>query len=217
MKRHILLPFALFACLALASGCRTAGPYERHFRFTAAPVPVPAVAADGAAVAAVPPAQVAEETWEVPDEPVLPVESIVTAELSSADGVAAWLDAGWTEIGRAEFVSTRVPARSEAVAFAARLGAPGVLFFTEDLGAHWFWRTEWEPRRVRRFVAPPPHGPPPPGARHRPGPPPPVFVEEVDYVPVDRLRVERHYRNLAVFLGGAAEPETPAAGNGGGE
>lgn len=201
----------LLACLALASGCRTAGPYERHFRFTAAPAPVPVVAEDGTAVAGVPSVQVAEETWEVPDEAVLPVESIVTAELASPAGVAPWLAAGWTEIGRSEFVSTRVPARSEAVSFAARLGAPGVLFCTEDLGIHWFWRTEWEPRRIRRFLAPPPGPPPGPHARQRPGPPPPVWVEETEYVPVDRLRAERHYRNLAVFLGGTVVPEPSAA------
>lgn len=211
MKRIL----ALLPLLALAAGCQTAGPYERHFRFTAQPVPVPPVVAGaGAAVADVPAAQVAEETWEVPDEPVLPAESIVTAELASADAASAWFEAGWTEIGRSEFVSTSIPAHSEAISFAARLGAPGVLFYTEDLGAHWIWRTEWEPRRVRRFLPPPG---PPPGHPHgrRPGPPPPVFVEEIDYVPVERLRLERHFRNLAIFLGGAAaeDPEADDAGD----
>ena len=202
MKRLLSLVFLA----SLAAGCRTAGPYERHFRFTAQPLPVPLAADDAASVTNVPAAQVAEATWEIPDEPVLPVESITTAELASADGADDWFKAGWTEIGRSEFVSTRLPAQSEAVSFAARLGAQGVLFFTQDLGAHWIWRTEWEPRRVRRFLAPPPppRGPPPgpPPARHRPGPPPPLFVDEIDYVPVDRLRLERHFRNLAIFLDG---------------
>ena len=204
----------LFALAAFAAGCRTAGPYERHFRFAAVPAPVPAAAGDGTAVAGVPPAPVAEGTREVPDEPVLPVESVLTAELASVGDVAPWLETGWTEIGRSEFVSSRVPVRAEAVSFAARLGASGVLFYTEDLGVHWFWETEWEPHRVRHFLAPPPGPPPgPPRARHHHGPPP-VWVEETDYVPVERLRAERRYRNLAVFLGGSAARNPRQAENG---
>ena len=204
MKRLLLL----LVPLALAAGCRTAGPYERNFRFTAATLAAPAVPAapaanaeTNAAVAAVPAVQIAEASWEIPDDPVIPAESIVTAELASPADAAAWFAAGWTEIGRSEFVSTHIPARSGAVAFAARLGAPGVLFLTEDLGAHWVWRTEWEPRRVYR-----PLPPPPPHARHHHGPPPPLYVSEIEHVPVDRLRLERYYRNLAIFLGGAVAP-----------
>ena len=64
------------AMAMLAGGCRTAGPYERHFRPAAVPVAATAVVSpDGTtnapAVAAVPSTQVAEATWEVPDDPVL--------------------------------------------------------------------------------------------------------------------------------------------------
>ena len=211
MDARTLLPAALAAAALLAGGCRTAGPYERHFRPAAVPVAATAVppGATNAVVAVVPGAQVAEATWEVPDDPVLPLESIVTAELASPADEADWLAAGWTEIGRSEFVSTRRPDRGEAVSFAARLGAPGVLFHTEDLGAHWIWRTEWEPRRVYHWAPPPP---PPPGPHHRHrGPPPPVLVSHVEEVPVERLRLVRYFRNLAIFLGGAPAPAETAA------
>lgn len=202
---------ALAAAALLAGGCRTAGPYESHFRPAAVPAAATAVVSpDGSTnVVAVPAAQVSEATWEVPDDPVLDVSSIVTAELASPADAKGWLAAGWTEIGRSEFVSTRLPDRGEAVSFAARLGAPGVLFHTEDLGAHWVWRTEWEPRRVYHWAPPPP---PPPGPHHhRPhGPPPPVLVSHVESVPVERLRLVRYFRNLAIFLGGAPAPAAPA-------
>jgi hypothetical protein len=209
MNARPLLSAALAAAALLAGGCRTAGPYERHFRPAAVPVAATAVVApDGStnapAVAAVPAAQVSEATWEVPDDPVLPAASIVTAELASPADEANWLAAGWTEIGRSEFVSSSLPDRGEAIAFAARLGAPGVLFHTEDLGAHWVWRTEWEPRRVYHY-APPPPPPPGPHRHHRHGPPPPVLVSHVEEVPVERLRLVRYFRNLAIFLGGSGE------------
>ena len=210
MDARTLLPAAIAAAALLAGGCRTAGPYERNFRPAGMPaaataVPAPPGATNAPAVAAVPAAQVSEATWEVPDDPVLPVESIVTAELSSFDETTNWFAAGWTEIGRSEFVSTHVPSRGEAVSFAARLGAPAVLFYTEDLGSHWVWRTEWEPRRVYHWAAPPP----PPGPHwHHPGPPPPVLVSYVEDVPVERLRLVRYFRNLALFLGGASAPAT---------
>ena len=198
----------------LACGCRTAGPYERHFRPAAVPVAATAVVSpDGTtnapAVAVVPSTQVAEATWEVPDDPVLDPATIVRAELSSLAEEANWLAGGWAEVGRSEFVTTYLPDHGEAVSFAARLGAPGVLFYTEDLGSHWVWRTEWEPRRVYHWVPPPPP-PGPPHMRHRHhGPPPPVLVSHVEEVPVERLRLVRYFRNLAIFLRAAAQP--PAA------
>ena len=200
---------ALAAAALLAGGCRTAGPYERHFRPAAVPVAATAVppGATNAVVSAVPSVQVAEATWEVPDDPVLDPATIVRAELSSLAEEAGWLAGGWAEVGRSEFVTTYVPARDEAISFAARLGAPGVLFYTEDLGSHWVWRTEWEPRRVYHWAPPPP---PPPGPHHRHhGPPPPVLVSHVENVPVERLRLVRYFRNLAIFLRAAAQP--PAA------
>lgn len=209
MNARSLLPAALAAAALLAAGCRTAGPYERHFRPAALPAAATAVASpDGTtnAVAAVPAAQVAEATWEVPDDPVLDPASIATAELSSLAEVSNWLAAGWAEVGRSEFVTTYVPSRDEAIAFAARLGAPGVLFHTEDLGSHWVWRTEWEPRRVYHWAPPPPPPPGPPRMHHRHhrGPPPPVLVSHVEEVPVERLRLVRYFRNLAIFLRAAA-------------
>ena len=211
MSTRLLLLAA--AAATLACGCRTAGPYERHFRPAAVPVAATAVVSpDGTtnapAVAVVPSTQVAEATWEVPDDPVLDPATIVRAELNSLAEEANWLAGGWAEVGRSEFVTTYVPSRDEAISFAARLGAPGVLFYTEDLGSHWVWRTEWEPRRVYHWVPPPP---PPPGPyRHRHhGPPPPVLVSHVEEVPVERLRLVRYFRNLAIFLRAAAQP--PAA------
>lgn len=214
MNARSLLPAALAAAALLAAGCRTAGPYERHFRPAALPAAATAVASpDGTtnAVVSVPAAQVAEATWEVPDDPVLDPASIATAELSSLAEVSNWLAAGWAEVGRSEFVTTYVPSRDEAIAFAARLGAPGVLFHTEDLGSHWVWRTEWEPRRVYHWAPPPPPPPGPPRMHHRHhrGPPPPVLVSHVEEVPVERLRLVRYFRNLAIFLRAAAQP--PAA------
>lgn len=214
MNARSLLPAALAAAALLAAGCRTAGPYERHFRPAAVPAAATAVASpDGTtnAVVSVPAAQVAEATWEVPDDPVLDPASIATAELSSLAEVSNWLAAGWAEVGRSEFVTTYVPSRDEAIAFAARLGAPGVLFHTEDLGSHWVWRTEWEPRRVYHWAPPPPPPPGPPRMHHRHhrGPPPPVLVSHVEEVPVERLRLVRYFRNLAIFLRAAAQP--PAA------
>lgn len=214
MNARSLLPAALAAAALLAAGCRTAGPYERHFRPAALPAAATAVVSpDGTtnAVVSVPAAQVAEATWEVPDDPVLDPASIATAELSSLAEVSNWLAAGWAEVGRSEFVTTYVPSRDEAIAFAARLGAPGVLFHTEDLGSHWVWRTEWEPRRVYHWAPPPPPPPGPPRMHHRHhrGPPPPVLVSHVEEVPVERLRLVRYFRNLAIFLRAAAQP--PAA------
>lgn len=214
MNARSLLPAALAAAALLAAGCRTAGPYERHFRPAAVPAAATAVVSpDGTtnAVVSVPAAQVAEATWEVPDDPVLDPASIATAELSSLAEVSNWLAAGWAEVGRSEFVTTYVPSRDEAIAFAARLGAPGVLFHTEDLGSHWVWRTEWEPRRVYHWAPPPPPPPGPPRMHHRHhrGPPPPVLVSHVEEVPVERLRLVRYFRNLAIFLRAAAQP--PAA------
>ena len=203
------------AMAMLAGGCRTAGPYERHFRPAAVPVAATAVVSpDGTtnapAVAAVPSTQVAEATWEVPDDPVLDPATIVRAELNSLAEEANWLAGGWAEVGRSEFVTTYVPSRDEAISFAARLGAPGVLFYTEDLGSHWVWRTEWEPRRVYHWAPPPPPpGPPHMRHRHHHGPPPPVLVSHVEEVPVERLRLVRYFRNLAIFLRAAAQP--PAA------
>ena len=203
------------AMAMLTGGCRTAGPYERHFRPAAVPVAATAVVSpDGTtnapAVAVVPSTQVAEATWEVPDDPVLDPATIVRAELNSLAEEANWLAGGWAEVGRSEFVTTYVPSRDEAISFAARLGAPGVLFYTEDLGSHWVWRTEWEPRRVYHW-APPPPPPGPPHRHHRRhhGPPPPVLVSHVEEVPVERLRLVRYFRNLAIFLRAAAQP--PAA------
>ena len=199
----------------LVCGCRTAGPYERHFRPAAVPVAATAVVSpDGTtnapAVAVVPSTQVAEATWEVPDDPVLDPATIVRAELNSLAEEADWLAGGWAEVGRSEFVTTYVPSRDEAISFAARLGAPGVLFYTEDLGSHWVWRTEWEPRRVYHWAPPPPPpGPPHRHHRHHYGPPPPVLVSHVEEVPVERLRLVRYFRNLAIFLRAAAQP--PAA------
>ena len=46
-----------------------------------------------------------------------------------------------------------------------------------------------------------------PGFHH--GPPPPVLVSHVEEVPVERLRLVRYFRNLAIFLRAAAQP--PAA------
>ena len=206
---------ALAAAALLAGGCRTAGPYERHFRPAAVPVAATAVVSpDGTtnapAVAVVPSTQVAEATWEVPDDPVLDPATIVRAELNSLAEEANWLAGGWAEVGRSEFVTTYVPSRDEAISFAARLGAPGVLFYTEDLGSHWVWRTEWEPRRVYHWAPPPPPpGPPHRHHRHHYGPPPPVLVSHVEEVPVERLRLVRYFRNLAIFLRAAAQP--PAA------
>ena len=162
-------------------------------------------------VAVVPSTQVAEATWEVPDDPVLDPATIVRAELTSLAEEANWLAGGWAEVGRSEFVTTYVPSRDEAISFAARLGAPGVLFYTEDLGSHWVWRTEWEPRRVYHWAPPPPPPPGPPHMHHRHhhGPPPPVLVSHVEEVPVERLRLVRYFRNLAIFLRAAAQP--PAA------
>ena len=206
---------ALAAAALLAGGCRTAGLYERHFRPAAVPVAATAVVSpDGTtnapSVAVVPSTQVAEATWEVPDDPVLDPATIVRAELNSLAEEANWLAGGWAEVGRSEFVTTYVPSRDEAISFAARLGAPGVLFYTEDLGSHWVWRTEWEPRRVYHW-APPPPPPGPPHMHHRRhhGPPPPVLVSHVEEVPVERLRLVRYFRNLAIFLRAAAQP--PAA------
>ena len=129
--------------------------------------------------------------------------------IPAALAAAALLAGGWAEVGRSEFVTTYVPSRDEAISFAARLGAPGVLFYTEDLGSHWVWRTEWEPRRVYHWAPPPP---PPPGPyRHRHhGPPPPVLVSHVEEVPVERLRLVRYFRNLAIFLRAAAQPPVAA-------
>ena len=206
---------ALAAAALLAGGCRTAGPYERHFRPAAVPVAATAVVSpDGTtnapAVAFVPSTLVAEATWEVPDDPVLDPATIVRAELNSLAEEADWLAGGWAEVGRSEFVTTYVPSRDEAISFAARLGAPGVLFYTEDLGSHWVWRTEWEPRRVYHWAPPPPPpGPPHRHHRHHYGPPPPVLVSHVEEVPVERLRLVRYFRNLAIFLRAAAQP--PAA------
>ena len=206
---------ALAAAALLAGDCRTAGPYERHFRPAAVPVAATAVVSpDGTtnapAVAVVPSTQVAEATWEVPDDPVLDPATIVRAELTSLAEEANWLAGGWAEVGRSEFVTTYVPSRDEAISFAARLGAPGVLFYTEDLGSHWVWRTEWEPRRVYHWAPPPPPpGPPHRHHRHHHGPPPPVLVSHVEEVPVERLRLVRYFRNLAIFLRAAAQP--PAA------
>ena len=206
---------ALAAAALLAGGCRTAGPYERHFRPAAVPVAATAVVSpDGTtnapAVAVVPSTQVAEATWEVPDDPVLDPATIVRAELNSLAEEANWLAGGWAEVGRSEFVTTYVPSRDEAISFAARLGAPGVLFYTEDLGSHWVWRTEWEPRRVYHWAPPPPPpGPPHRHHRHHYGPPPPVLVSHVEEVPVERVRLVRYFRNLAIFLRAAAQP--PAA------
>ena len=206
---------ALAAAALLAGGCRTAGPYERHFRPAAVPVAATAVVSpDGTtnapAVAVVPSTQVAEATWEVPDDPVLDPATIVRAELNSLAEEANWLAGGWAEVGRSEFVTTYVPSRDEAISFAARLGAPGVLFYTEDLGSHWVWRTEWEPRRVYHWAPPPPPPPGPPHMHHRHhGPPPPVLVSHVEEVPVERVRLVRYFRNLAIFLRAAAQPPSP--------
>ena len=213
MSTRLLLLAA--AAATLACGCRTAGPYERHFRPAAVPVAATAVVSpDGTTnapvVAVVPSTQVAEATWEVPDDPVLDPATIVRAELSSLAEEANWLAGGWAEVGRSEFVTTYIPSRDEAISFAARLGAPGVLFYTEDLGSHWVWRTEWEPRRVYHWAPPPPPpGPPHRHHRHHYGPPPPVLVSHVEEVPVERLRLVRYFRNLAIFLRAAAQP--PAA------
>lgn len=212
MSTRLLLLAA--AAATLACGCRTAGPYERHFRPAAVPVAATAVVSpDGTtnapAVAVVPSTQVAEATWEVPDDPVLDPATIVRAELSSLAEEANWLAGGWAEVGRSEFVTTYIPSRDEAISFAARLGAPGVLFYTEDLGSHWVWRTEWEPRRVYHW-APPPPPPGPPHMRHRHhGPPPPVLVSHVEEVPVERLRLVRYFRNLAIFLRAASQSPSP--------
>ena len=216
MNARLSLLVALAAAALLAGGCRTAGPYERHFRPAAVPVaatavvPPPGATNAPAAVAAVPVAQVSEATWEVPDEPVLDPASIVTAELTSLADVSAWQAAGWAEVGRSEFVTTYLPDHGEAVSFAARLGAPGVLFYTEDLGTHWVWRTEWEPRRVYHWAPPPPPPPGPPRMHRHRGPPPPVLVSHVEEVPVERLRLERYFRNLAIFLRAAAQPPVAA-------
>ena len=207
---------ALAAAALLAGGCRTAGPYERHFRPAAVPVAATAVVSPGGAtnapaVAVVPSTQVAEATWEVPDDPVLDPATIVRAELNSLAEEANWLAGGWAEVGRSEFVTTYVPSRDEAISFAARLGAPGVLFYTEDLGSHWVWRTEWEPRRVYHWAPPPPPpGPPHMRHHHHHGPPPPVLVSHVEEVPVERLRLVRYFRNLAIFLRAAAQPPDAA-------
>ncbi|MBQ6102371.1 MAG: hypothetical protein IJL06_01745 [Kiritimatiellae bacterium] len=216
MNARTLLPAALAAAALLAGGCRTAGPYERHFRPTAAVVPAAATAVvspDGSTnapvVVAVPSTQVAEATWEVPDDAVLDPATIVRAELASLAEEANWLAAGWAEIGRSEFVTTYVPSRDEAISFAARLGAPGVLFYTEDLGSHWVWRTEWEPRRVYHYAPPPPPPPGPHAHRHH-RPPPPVLVSHVEEVPVERLRLVRYFRNLAIFLRAASQPPVAA-------
>ena len=215
MSTRLLLLAA--AAATLACGCRTAGPYERHFRPAAVPVAATAVVSpDGTtnapAVAVVPSTQVAEATWEVPDDPVLDPATIVRAELNSLAEEANWLAGGWAEVGRSEFVTTYVPSRDEAISFAARLGAPGVLFYTEDLGSHWVWRTEWEPRRVYHWAPPPPPPPGPPHMRHHHhhGPPPPVLVSHVEEVPVERLRLVRYFRNLAIFLRAAAQPPDAA-------
>lgn len=215
MNARSLLSAALAAAALLAAGCRTAGPYERHFRPAALPAAATAVVSpDGTtnapAVAVVPSTQVAEATWEVPDDPVLDPATIVRAELNSLAEEANWLAGGWAEVGRSEFVTTYVPSRDEAISFAARLGAPGVLFYTEDLGSHWVWRTEWEPRRVYHWAPPPPPpGPPHRHHRHHYGPPPPVLVSHVEEVPVERLRLVRYFRNLAIFLRAAAQPPSP--------
>ena len=214
MSTRLLLLAA--AAATLACGCRTAGPYERHFRPAAVPVAATAVVSpDGTtnapAVAVVPSTQVAEATWEVPDDPVLDPATIVRAELNSLAEEANWLAGGWAEVGRSEFVTTYVPSRDEAISFAARLGAPGVLFYTEDLGSHWVWRTEWEPRRVYHWAPPPPPPPGPPHMRHHHhhGPPPPVLVSHVEEVPVERLRLVRYFRNLAIFLRAASQSPSP--------
>ena len=215
MNARTLLPAALAAAALLAGGCRTAGPYERHFRPAAAAVPAAATAvppgATNAVVAAVPSVQVAEATWEVPDDPILDPATIVRAELTSLAEEANWLAGGWAEIGRSEFVTTYVPSRDEAISFAARLGAPGVLFYTEDLGSHWVWRTEWEPRRVYRYAPPPPPPPGPHAHRRHHRPPPPVLVSHVEEVPVERLRLVRYFRNLAIFLRAASQPPAEQA------
>ncbi|MBQ3810698.1 MAG: hypothetical protein II839_07765 [Kiritimatiellae bacterium] len=188
-KTNGLLLAAAVACAALAAGCKTAGPWERHFRPTAAaPAPVPEAAT-------IPPESVRTATFD-------PVEGAAAALARLAappagegtDGTneterteATEESPPFVELGRSAFVASRA-SRESAVAFATRLGADTVLFSVEDLGVRWehtwadpdpFWPPP-PPPRYRR-------GGPPPRWRHRP-PPDPFWMDRDEWRPVHLFR-----------------------------
>ena len=187
MKRTPSLLAALALCAALAAGCRTAGPWERHFS--------PTAAAPGS----------------IPDEPQIAPESVLAGEFDAVAGAGPALAAlaaartggdtnapapAFVELGRSAFVAQRA-SRDSAVEFAARLGADAVLFSTEDLGTHWV-RVRVDPDPFWDPPPPPPpprhhRGGPPPRWRHR-HPPPDLWWEREELVPV------KLYRFLALFL-----------------
>ena len=191
MKRLLLL---LLPLAVTAAGCRSPGPYERTFR----PTPVASASVpDGIPAGSVPlnlSAEPEEEAFPIPDEPVIPVSSVLAYELVSPGDVTNWWSTGHVELGRSQFIG-ELADRNEAVSLAARLGAPVVLFHAEDLGERLVWQTEFEHRMVRD-----PWPPPPPRRHfHRHGPPPfPHWHNEA--VPVERLRVFHPFAQTAVYL-----------------
>ncbi len=182
-----LILAATVACATLAAGCRTAGPWERHFRPTAAaPAPVPEAAT-------IPPESVRTATFDPVEGAAAALARLATAPLD-AEGAetagetrAVTNTAAFVELGRSAFVASRA-SRESAVAFAARLGADTVLFSVEDLGVRWehtwadpdpFWPPP-PPPRYRR-------GGPPPRWRHRP-PPDPFWMDRDEWRPVHLFR-----------------------------
>lgn len=184
-----LLLAAAVACAALAAGCRTAGPWERHFRPTAAapsPVPeTPSVAPESVRTAMFDPVEGAAAALARLAAPPA-VEGADgtngTERAEATDGTPAFV-----ELGRSAFVSDRA-SRESAVSFAARLGADTVLFTVEDLGVRWerewadpdpFWPPPPPPPRYRRGR--------PPRWRHRP-PPDPYWMDRDEWRPVHLFR-----------------------------
>ena len=183
-----LILAATVACATLAAGCRTAGPWERHFRPTAAaPAPVPEAAT-------IPPESVRTATFDPVEGAAAALARLSTAS-PGAEGAetagetrAATNTAAFVELGRSAFVASRA-SRESAVDFAARLGADTVLFSVEDLGVRWehtwadpdpFWPPPPPPPRHHR-------GGPPPRWRHRP-PPDPFWMDRDEWRPVHLFR-----------------------------
>ena len=183
-----LILAATVACATLAAGCRTTGPWERHFRPTAAaPAPVPEAAT-------IPPESVRTATFDPVEGAAAALARLAAAPLdtegaeTAGETRAVTNTAAFVELGRSAFVASRA-SRESAVDFAARLGADTVLFSVEDLGVRWehtwadpdpFWPPPPPPPRHHR-------GGPPPRWRHRP-PPDPFWMDREEWRPVHLFR-----------------------------
>ena len=183
-----LILAATVACAALAAGCRTAGPWERHFRPTAAaPAPVPEAAT-------IPPESVRTATFDPVEGAAAALARLAAAPLdtegaeTAGETRAVTNTAAVVELGRSAFVASRA-SRESAVAFAARLGRRCDETSFARIRVRWehtwadpdpFWPPPPPPPRYRR-------GGPPPRWHHRP-PPDPFWMDREEWRPVHLFR-----------------------------